>query len=115
MIKTGERRSLWNKYVSIAILDYNICYHTSSDCEPSRVFSGRFRCSILDKKTKIRPQQALLACSQIVQDVFDRTQMICQDLRKNAMQAYIKCKAYYDKKRSTLQNSWKQITYTTYS
>ena len=41
-IETGERRSLWHKYVSIAVLNYNTSYHTSIGCEPSRVFHGRF-------------------------------------------------------------------------
>ena len=40
-IETGERRSLWHKYVNIAVLNYNTPYHTSIGCEPSRVFHGR--------------------------------------------------------------------------
>ena len=40
-IETGERRSLWHKYVSISVLNYNISFHTSIGCEPSRVFHGR--------------------------------------------------------------------------
>ena len=40
-ITTGERRSLWHKYVSIAILNCNTIYHASIGCEPTRVFHGR--------------------------------------------------------------------------
>ena len=40
-IETGERRSLWRKYINIAVLNYNTSYHTSIGCEPSRVFHGR--------------------------------------------------------------------------
>ena len=40
-IETGERRSFWHKYVSIAVLHYNTSYHKSIGCEPSRVFHGR--------------------------------------------------------------------------
>ena len=40
-IETGERRSLWHKYVSIAVLNYNTSYHASIGCEPSRAFQGR--------------------------------------------------------------------------
>ena len=40
-IETGERRSLWPKYVTIAVLNYNTSYHASVGCEPSRVFQGR--------------------------------------------------------------------------
>ena len=46
----------------------------------------------------IRPQQWPIPTSQIAQDVLDQTAMIHQDVRKNAKQAYIKYKAYYDKK-----------------
>ena len=31
-IETGERRSLWHKYVSIAVLNYNTSYHSSIGC-----------------------------------------------------------------------------------
>ena len=97
-IETGERRSLWHKYVNIAVLNYNTSYHTSIGCEPSRDFHGRIPYNILDLKLGIRPQQLPIPTSQIAQDVLEQTQMIYQDVRKNTMQAYIKYKAYYDKK-----------------
>ena len=40
-LETGERRSLWQKYVNIAVLNYNTCCHACIDCEPSRAFHGR--------------------------------------------------------------------------
>ena len=40
-IDTGERRSLWHKYINNALLNYNTSYHTSIGCEPSRVHHGR--------------------------------------------------------------------------
>ena len=40
-IETGERRSLWHKYVIIAVLNYNTSYHSSIGREPSRIFHGR--------------------------------------------------------------------------
>ena len=46
----------------------------------------------------IRPQKNLSPDSQIAQDVLEQLEIIFQDVRKNAMQAYIKYKAYYDKK-----------------
>ena len=55
-IETGERRSLWHKYVSIAVLNYNTSYHASIGCEPRRVFHGRNPSNILDLKMGIRPQ-----------------------------------------------------------
>ena len=97
-IRTGERRSLWHKYVSIAVLNYNTSYHASIGCEPSRVFHGRIPYNILDLKIGIRPQVIPPPNSQIAQDMLEQTETIFQDVRKNTMQAYIKYKAYYDKK-----------------
>ena len=97
-IEAGERRSLWHKYINIAVLNYNTSYHTSIGCEPSRVFHGRIPYNILDIKLGIRPQQPPIPTSQIAQEVLEQTQMIHQDVRKNIMQAYIKYKAFYDKK-----------------
>ena len=118
-IKTGERRSLWHKYVSIAVLNCNTSYHASIGCEPSRVFHGRIPYNILDLKMGIPPQKVPSPDSQIAQDVLERTEIIFQDVRKNAMQAYIKYKAYYDRKQMpqnwntpirSLYYSRKQIT-----
>ena len=44
-IETCERRSLWHKYVSIAVLTYNTTYHASVGCEASRVLHGRIQVS----------------------------------------------------------------------
>ena len=92
-IETGKRRSLWHKYVNIAVLNYNTSYHTSTGCEPSRGFHERIPYKILDTKMGIRPQQHPILTSQIAQDILDQTKMIHQDVRKNAMQAHIKYKA----------------------
>ena len=97
-IETGERRSLWHKYISIAVLNYNTSYQSSIGCEPSRVFHGRIPYNILDSKMGIRPQKNPSPDSEITQDVLEQTETIFQDVRRNAMQAYIKYKAYYDKK-----------------
>ena len=64
-IETGERRSLWHKYINIAVLNYNTSYHTSIGCEPSRVFHGRVPYNILDIKLGIRPQHQPIPTSQI--------------------------------------------------
>ena len=96
-IETGERRSLWLKYVSFAVLNYNTSYHASNGCEPSGVFHGRIPYNILDFKVGIRPQKISSPDSEIAQDVLEQTEMIFQVVRKNAMQAYIKYKAYFAK------------------
>ena len=97
-IETGERRSLWHKYINIAVLNYNTSYHTNIGCEPSRVFHGRIPYNILDLKLGIRPQQQPIPTSQIAQELLEQTEMAHQDVCKNIMQAYIKYKALYDKK-----------------
>ena len=97
-IETGERRSLWHKYINIAVLNYNTSHHISIGCEPSRVFHGRIPYNVLDLKLGIRLQQQPIPNSQIAQEVLEQAEMIHQDVRKNIMQAYIKYKAYYDKK-----------------
>ena len=97
-IKTGERRSLWHKYVSIAVLNYNTSYHASIGCELSRVFHGRIPYNTLSSKMGTRPQKITPPDSQIAQDLLEQTETFFQDVRKNAMQAYIKYKAYYDRK-----------------
>ena len=97
-IEKGERRSLWHKYVSFAVLNYNTSYHASIGCEPSRVSHGRIPYNILDLKMGIRPQQILPPDSQIAQDKLEQTETFFQDVRKNAKQTYLKYKAYYDRK-----------------
>ena len=97
-IETGERRSLWHKYINIAVLNYNTSYHTSIGCEPSRVLHGRILYKVLDLILRIRPQQQPIPTSRIAQEVLEQTEMIHQDVRKNTMQAYFKYKAYFDKK-----------------
>ena len=88
--ETGERKSLWHKYINIAVLNYNTSYHTSIGCEPSRAFHGRIPYNVLDLKLGIRPQQQPIPTSKIAQDVLEQTEMIYQVVRRNTMEAYIK-------------------------
>ena len=96
-IATGDRRSMWHKYVSIAGLNYNTSYHASFGCEPSRNIHGRIPYNVFEFKIGTRPQKNPFPDSQIVQDVLEQTKMISQYVRKNAMQTFIKWKAYYDR------------------
>ena len=81
-VGTGERRSLWHKNISIAVLNYNTSDHSSSGCEPSRVFHGRIPYNILDLKMGIRPQKTSSPDSEIAQEVLEQTEMIFQDVRR---------------------------------
>ena len=103
------RRSLWHKYVTIAVLNYNTSYHASIGCEPSRVFNGRFPYNIFEIEMGIHPQKIPSPDSQIGQEVLEQTETIFQDVRKKVMQAYIKNKAYYDKKANA--SKLKQANY----
>ena len=100
---------MWHKYISLAVLNYNTSYHSSIDCEPSRVFHGRIPYNFVDLKMGIRPQKIPSPDSEIAQDVLEQTKIIFQDVRRNAMQAYIKYKAYYDKEANA--SKLKQFDY----
>ena len=89
-IETAECRSLWHKYVSIAVLNNNTSYHAGIGCETSRVFHGRVPYNILYIKMGFRPQKIPSPDSQTAQDVLEQTKIIFQDVRKNTTQAYIK-------------------------
>ena len=54
-ISTGERCSMWHKYVQIAVMNYNTSYHESLGCEPTTVFYGRIPYYILDIKFGLKP------------------------------------------------------------
>ena len=71
------------------------------------MFHGHIVLKILDLKISIRPQQIPIPTSPIARDILDQKEMIYQDVRKNAMQAYINYKAYFDKKTnaSKLKNA----------
>ena len=59
----------------------------------------------------ILPQKLPPPDSQIAQDLLEQTEMIFQDVRKNAMQAYIKYIAYYDKKPNVSKRNEQQYVY----
>ena len=49
--------------------------------------------------------------SQTAEDVLKQTEVIFHDVRKNKMQAYIKYKAYYDKKANASKLKEQQYMY----
>ena len=102
---------MWQKYVNIAVLNYNTTYHTSVNCEPSRVFQGRVPYIVLDLKMGIRLQITPTPNSQISENFLKHTEMIFRDVRKNTMQAYIKYKAQKDKKPNASKLREKQNLY----
>ena len=70
-ISTGERRSMWHKYVQIAVMNYNTTYHETLGCEPSTVFHGRIPYNVLDLKLGIKPKWKTTPHSDIAEH-YDR-------------------------------------------
>ena len=93
---SGEYRKQWHKYLPISILNYNTTYHSSIDCEPSRVFHGRFPHNILDHKLGLRFNPNITP--NFEEKILRRTKILYDKTKKNVMQSYIKYKKYYDKK-----------------
>ena len=48
-VASAENQKQWQKYVPLAILNYNTCYHTSLECEPLRVFHRTVPYNILNR------------------------------------------------------------------
>ena len=110
-IETGKRRSLWHKYVNLAVLNYNTSYQTSIGCEPSQNFRGRIPYNILDLKMRIRPQQQPTPTGKWPKIFYTKQKLSIKLL------AEIPCKLTSNIKlitikRLTLQRSKKQNMYT---
>ena len=95
---SGEYRKKWHQYLPIAILNYNTTYHSSIDCEPSRVFHGRVPHNILDHKLGLRFNPNITPTTDFAEELLRRTKILYDKTKKNVMQSYIKYKKYYDKK-----------------
>ena len=53
-ISTGERRSMWQKYVRIAFMKHNTTYHETLGCESSTVVHGRIPYNVIELNLGIR-------------------------------------------------------------
>ena len=95
---SGEYRKQWHKYLPIAILSYNTTYHSSIDCEPSRVILGRVPHNILDHKVGCRFNPNIAPTADFAEKLLRRTRILYDKTMKNVTQSYIKYKKYYDKK-----------------
>ena len=95
---SGEYRKQWHKYLPIAIPNYNTAYHSSIDCEPSRVFHGRVPHNILDHKLGLRFNPNIAHTTDFAEELLRRTKILYDKTKKNVMQSYIKYKRYHDKK-----------------
>ena len=73
---SGEYRKQWHKYLPIAILNYNTTYHSSIDCEPSRVFHGRVPHNILDHKLGLRFNPNAAPTTDFAEELLRRTKIL---------------------------------------
>ena len=90
---SGEYRKQWHKYLPIAILNYNTTYHSSIDCEPSRVFHGRVPHNILDHTHGLRFNPKTTPTTDFVEEILRRTKILYDKTKKKVMQSYIKNKS----------------------
>ena len=95
---SGEYRKQWHKYLPIAFLNYNTTYHSSINCEPSRVFHGRVPHNTLDHKVGLRFNPNIASTTDFAEELLRRTKILNDKTKKNVMQSYIKDRKYYDKK-----------------
>ena len=95
---SGKYKKQWHKYLPIAILNYNTTYHSSIDCELSRVFHGRVPNNILDPKVGLRFNPNAAPTTDFAEELLPRTNILYDKTKNNVMQSYIKYKRYYDKK-----------------
>ena len=95
---SGEYRKQWHKYLPIAILNHNTTYHSSIDCEPSRVFHGRVPNNILDHKLSLRFNPNTAPTTDFADKLLRGTKILYDKTKKIVMQSYIKYKKFYDKK-----------------
>ena len=95
---SGEYWKQWHKYLPNAILNYNTTYHSSIDCEPSRVFHGRVPHHILGHKPGLRFNPNFAPTMDFAEELLRRTKILYDKTKKNVMYSYIKYRRYYDKK-----------------
>ena len=79
---SGENRKQSHKYLPIANLNYNTTYHSSIDCEPSRVFHGRVPHNILDHKLGFRFNPNNTPTTDFAEKLLRRTKIIYDKTKK---------------------------------
>ena len=99
-ISTVERRSMWHKYVQIAVMNYNTTYHETLGCEPSTVFHGRIPYNVLDLKLGIKPKWKTTPNSDIAEQLQKQIDEVRATPKDNIMLSYLKYKKCYDRKAS---------------
>ena len=83
-VASGEYRKQWHKYLPIAILNYNTTYHSSIDCEPSRVVHGRILHNILDHKHGLRFNPNIAPTTDFAEELMRRIKILYDKPRKTS-------------------------------
>ena len=73
---SGEYRKHWHKYLPIANLNHNTTYHSSIDCEPSRVFHGRVPHNIQDGKLGLRFTPNIAPTTSFPEELLRKTKIL---------------------------------------
>ena len=71
-----EYRRQWHKYLPLAVLNYNTFYHSTIDCESSKVFHGRIPYIVLDHKLRNNPNKNFLPTTEFAEELQQRTQVL---------------------------------------
>ena len=79
---SGEYRTQGRNYLPIAILYYNTTYHSSIDCEPSRIFHGRVPHNIPDQTLGLRFNPNIAPTTDFAEEFLRRTKMQMTKPRK---------------------------------
>ena len=82
---SDECRKQWHKYFSNAILNYNTTYHSSINCEPSRVFHGRVPHNILDHRLGLPFNPNAAPTTDFAEELLRRTKILYDKTKKNVM------------------------------
>ena len=99
-ISTGGRRSKGNKYVRIAVLNYNTTYNETLGCEPSTKSHGRTPYNVLDLKVGIKPKWKTTPSSDIAEQFQKQIDEVRATAKDTIMLSYLKYKKYFDCKAS---------------
>ena len=109
---SGENKKQWQKYLAIANLNYNTTYHSSIDCEPSRVFHGRVPHNILEQKLGLRFNPNIAPTTDFAEELLRRTKILYDESKKNVMQSYIIQKLLRQKSKSFTFKGKRLLVYT---
>ena len=86
---TGEPRTMWQKYVQIAVMNYNTSYHESLLCEPTTVFHGQIPYNFLDIKLGLKQERKKDAKEDLMDELQKQIAEIHQAAKNNLTQSFL--------------------------